>query len=414
MTKADEKRQERAKLVEEARALLDLAETEKRTLTAEEGEKYNRIEADIERLGDEIEAEERDDQRRKRLADLGDDPPDDPTILRPEPGAGRTVEPRDTAEYQANFRQYLGAIEASRAATYQARALQMDSDTAGGYTVVPQDFMARLIEAARNRTIVRGLATEFSVPTAQSLGAPALDNRPGDLTWTAEILTGDEDSTMSFGKRELSPNPLARRLKVSKKLVRASALNIEAIVRDQLGYKAGVVEENAFLNGSGAGQPLGVFTASDDGISTSRDVSTDNTTTSIKADGLIEAKYTLLGNYWGSARWIFHRDAVKQIRKLKDGEGQYLWKAGISNDRGDTILDIPVLMSEYAPNTFTTGLYVGILGDFSYYWIADALDMTIQVLTELYAEANQNGYIIRKETDGMPVLEEAFIRVKLA
>ena len=78
------------------------------------------------------------------------------------------------------------------------------------------------------------------------------------------------------------------------------------------------------------------------------------------------------------------------------------------------ILDIPVIMSEYAPNTFTTGLYAGILGDFSYYWIADALDMTIQVLTELYAESNQNGYILRSETDGMPVLEEAFVRVTLA
>ena len=83
-------------------------------------------------------------------------------------------------------------------------------------------------------------------------------------------------------------------------------------------------------------------------------------------------------------------------------------------DRGDTILDIPVIMSEYAPNTFTTGLYVGIVGDFSKYVIADALDMTIQVLVELYAATNQNGYISRKETDGMPILGEAFRRVTLA
>jgi len=70
-------------------------------------------------------------------------------------------------------------------------------------------------------------------------------------------------------------------------------------------------------------------------------------------------------------------------------------------------------MSEYAPNTFTTGLYVGILGDFSNYWIADAVDMQVQVLKELYAETNQTGYIGRLDTDGMPVLAEAFARVKL-
>jgi HK97 family phage major capsid protein len=61
---------------------------------------------------------------------------------------------------------------------------------------------------------------------------------------------------------------------------------------------------------------------------------------------------------------------------------------------------------------FTTGLYVGIVGDFSNYEIVDALDMQLQVLMELYAETNQNGYILRAETDGMPVLAEAFARVK--
>ena len=72
------------------------------------------------------------------------------------------------------------------------------------------------------------------------------------------------------------------------------------------------------------------------------------------------------------------------------------------------------MMSEFAPNTLTTGLYVGLLGDFSNYWIADAMDMQVQVLKELYAETNQTGYIGRLETDGMPVLAEAFARVTLA
>ena len=60
-----------------------------------------------------------------------------------------------------------------------------------------------------------------------------------------------------------------------------------------------------------------MLTASDDGISTGRDVSTGNTTTSIQTDGLIEAKYTLKGNYWGRARWMFHRSGLKQIAKLQ-------------------------------------------------------------------------------------------------
>jgi len=282
--------------------------------------------------------------------------------------------------------------------------------------VVPEQFIAQLIKSMDDAVFMRGLATTFSVPNADSLGAPSLKDDPADPNWTAELKIGAEDSTMDFEKRELHPHPLAQYIKVSKKLLRVARMNIDSIVRDRLRYKFAVVEENAYLNGLGGGQPLGVFEASAAGISTGQDISTGNTTTELKSDGLINAKYNLKPQYMASAslRWIFHRDAVKAIRKLKDGNGDYLWRAGLASDRPDTILDVPYVMSEYAPNTFTSGLYVGIIGDFTYYWIADALNMEIQVLTELWAATNQNGYIGRRETDGMPVLEEAFTRVKLA
>lgn len=167
------------------------------------------------------------------------------------------------------------------------------------------------------------------------------------------------------------------------------------------------------MTGSGANQPLGVFTASADGISTGRDVSTDNTSTAFTADGLKNAKYTLKAGYWPRARWLFHRDAVKMLSKLKDSTNNYIWQNSVQMGQPDMLEGIPVFTSEYAPNTFTTGLYVGILGDFSYYHIVDALDFGIQRLVELYAASNQTGFIGRLESDGMPVLEEAFVRVKL-
>jgi len=218
---------------------------------------------------------------------------------------------------------------------------------------------------------------------------------------------------MSFGKRQLSPHPLAKRIKVSQQLLRQALIGPEGLVIDRLGYKFAVTQEKAFLTGSGVGRPLGLFTASPSGISTARDVSTGNTATAMTFDGLIEAKFSLKGQYWPSARWIFHRDAVKQITKLKDGEGQYIWRQSVRDGEPDTLLGLPLTLSEFAPNTFTTGLYVGLLGDFQHYWIVDALSMQIQRLNELYAETNQVGFIGRLETDGAPVLEEAFVRVKL-
>ncbi len=409
MSKLNDLLGKRAKLVKDARAIYDLADTESRSITTEELTKYDAIMADVDSMREGVDAEKADEKRRRDL-DAIQAGLEAPIVDAIKPNAATHEESRNVISRALSS--YF--THGHRTPAVDMRALAMDPDTAGGYTVLPEQFVNQLIQAVNNTVLIRQLATVIPVTNAESLGIPSLDNDPADPTWTAEILTGSEDSTMSFGKRALFPKPLAQRAKVSKKLLRASAIPIDELIRNRLAYKASVVEENAFLNGSGSNQPLGVFTASDDGISTSRDVSTDNTTTALKADNLIEVKYTLKDQYLAAARWIFNRAIIKVIRKLKDGEGNYLWRAGISTDRPDTILDLPFLSSEYAPSTLTTGLYVGILGDFSNYWIADALDMEIQVLTELYAATNQNGYILRKETDGMPVLEEAFVRVTMA
>ncbi len=403
MSKITQLRERRAKAFSDAREIVTKAETENRDLLAEESERFDKFMAEGEELRTQIDRLESLELREAELRER----PEPLRVVGGSPVEDRAAELRNTA-----FRGFLrGGV--SSITPDERRALQADLDTSGGYLVAPQQFVTTLIQAVKNATFFRGLATVYSVPNADSLGAPALDTDVADPTWVSELSTGSADTALAFGKRELRPHPMAQRILVSRTLLRKAA-EPEMIVRDRLAYKGAVVQENAFLNGTGANQPLGVFTASTAGISTARDVSTGNATTSIKFDGLLEAKYTLKGNYWGGARWIFHRDAMKQIAKLKDGDGQYIWRPNVVAGEPDSVLGIPALMSEYAPSTFTTGLYVGILGDFSNYWIADAMDMQIQRLDELYAATNQVGFITRAETDGMPVLEEAFVRVKLA
>lgn len=417
MRDLNELRRKRGSIVNQMRALTDTAETEykagKRTanaLNAEEDTKYGAMDHDQEELRKEIEREER------LLALEEERQTADPTPMsKPEEDRGKPKRGRETGEYESAYRSYL-ASGLRNVTPQELRALQADSDTTGGYIVTPQQFITSLIKAVDDQVFIRQLATKFAVEKAESVGVPSLDADPGEPEWTAEIKTGSEDNSMEFGKRELHPHPLARRIKVSNKLIRVSILNIDALVRDRLAYKVAVVHEKAFMDGSGAGQPLGLFTPSDKGISTARDVSTGNTATTIGADNLFDMVYTLKGQYLGrpGTRWIWHRLALKMIRKLKDGNSQYLWQPGLTSGQPDSILGIPIINSEFAPSTFTTGKYVGLLGDLSFYWIVDALDAAIQVLDQLYAESNQTGYIIRAESDAMPTLEEAFVRSKLA
>ena len=406
---------ERKQVVDEMRKMLDVAEADgKRDLSDEETAKYDEMFETSSTIKEKVEREQLQVDLERDIATKASNVLDDePDKEREDAGAGEQVSARATKEYRKAFEAYLRGGHAALTAE-DHRALQADSDTVGGYLVAPEQFVAQLLKKVDDAVFVRRLGTVWQVPQAASLGVPTLDTDPADADWTAEIATGSEDSAMAFGKRELWPHPLAKRIKISKKLLVTSVLPIESIVMARLAYKFGITEEKGFLTGHGSGQPLGLFTASADGISTARDVSTGNTTTDILMDGLIEAKYSVKGQYWAAAQWLFHRDAVKRISKLKDGEGQYIWRVSVRDGEPDSLLGRPVNMSEFVPNTFTSGLYVGMYADFSQYWIADALDMQIQRLVELYAETNQDGFIGRLETDGMPVLEEAFARVKLA
>ncbi len=401
--KLNELRQKRNVLITQGRDLLNKAEQEKRNLSAEEQSQYDKLFADQDELRKAIETEERQIDAERSIASAQ---------LTAEAGAdndGKRKGPRATDEYRSAFSALLRGGPQSLTGD-QVRALSVGAGSEGGFLILPEQSTDILIKAVDDEVLIRQWATKIQVPTAASLGAVSLDADPADADWTGEILTGSEDSTMAFGKRELVPNPLAKRIKVSNKLLR-QAPNVESLVMQRLGYKFGISEEKAYLTGNGAKKPLGLFTASNDGVPTTRDVLTGSAT-DFTFDGLISAKYSLKTGYQKKARWMFHRDGVAKIAKLKDTTNQYLWQPSKKEGEPDMLLGLPVFQSEYVPNTFTTGLYVGMLADFSFYWIADAMDIQIQRLVELYAETNQTGFIGRKETDGMPVLGEAFARLK--
>jgi HK97 family phage major capsid protein len=296
----------------------------------------------------------------------------------------------------------------------EKRALQADLDVSGGYLVAPQQFVTQLIKGVDDAVFMLNRSTSFPVTSSDSLGAPSLDTDPADPAWTAEIGAISEDSSMAFGGRELVPHQLTKLVKVAEKLLMISAIPPEPLVRQRLEYKFSTTFESAALNGDGAGKPLGIFTASAQGISTGRDVNTDMSTTAVTFDGLKSVKGTLKQNYRGRAVWVAHRDLETQVAKLKDGEGQYQWQQSTVAGDPDRLLGSPLLLSEYAPNTFTTGQYVAVYGDLSWYWTAIMQSVVFQRLNELYIANGQIGFRSKMWGDGMPVLEEAFVRAKLA
>lgn len=418
----------RAKATHDARQILDRADSAKRDLTSDELTNYNRIDREIDELSDKIHKREQSAAALRRQVAPLRTPGNDGASLEIGyegyniPGMLRGRSPRQTVlragsnealrasdSYRNTFLAYLKAE-----ATRERLGLQTSKDPKGGY-LAPMQFVANLIKFLDDAVFMRQLSTVLPpLSSAVSIGVPSWDSDPGDADWTAEVPASDisEDDSATLGTREMMPHLLTKLVKLGLKLMRSAAINAESLLTDRLGYKFAVSEEKAFLTGSGNKQPLGIFTASSDGISTGRD-STCTGATAFTADELIDAFYTLKGQYQANASWVVSREFARRCRKLKDGNGQYLWQPGLVG-MPNTILDRPYFQSEFAPSTFTANQYVAVVGDFKNgYWIADSLEVEIQRLGELFALRNQVGLLGRKETDGAPVLEECFVRLKL-
>jgi HK97 family phage major capsid protein len=222
--------------------------------------------------------------------------------------------------------------------------------------VAPQEFIAELVRAVHDESVVESVARTFNITKAQSLGAPSLDTTLNDADWTTEVATIAEDTALKTGKRELNPTKLSKLVKLSQTLMRQAAVDPEGLVREEMAYKFSITKDKAFLTGSGSNQPLGVFTPSAQGISTGRDVACANATKVI-GDDFIKAKMTMKAQYQGrpTTKWCLHRDVLQSLMLEKASTaGTYMFMPGLSAQTPDTILAIPYMLSENAPNTLTS------------------------------------------------------------
>lgn len=339
-------------------------------------------------------------------------------------GEGPDMKSIDAAA-MATFRKFLSnervsnedLIALAKGTVQAKKGLQVNEPIQGGFAVVPEVFASSFIQALDAQTVMRSICTVLpAVINAESLGVVSLDADLDDFDWTTEVKAATEDD-LTYAKRELQPHPATKLIKISRKHLRAAAFNPEALVMQRLAYKAARTQDKGFVTGNGVRKPLGVFTASSDGISTDQDVATAGA--SLAADDIIDLVHQLGSGYLPRARFLLHRLWLGRIRKLKDTNGNYVWTPfdgpgrAITDANPGLIMGHPYTLTEDAPTATTSGSYICVFGDFSYYWIVDALTLTIQTLLELYAVTNQNGYIARFEADGMPVLEDAFKRLKV-
>jgi len=391
MSKILELREKRAKAWDAAKAFLDSKRGADGLLSAEDVAVYEKMEADVVNLGKEIDRLERQQALDAEL----NKPVNTPITGKPGQPNPENKTGRASDEYK---RAFWNAMR-SKAAGYEVlNALQVGTDSEGGY-LVPDEFERTLVEALQEENIFRTMAKIIQTASGDRK-IPVVASK-GTASWVDEEGAIPE-SDDAFGQVSIGAYKLATMIKVSEELLNDSVFNLESYIAREFARRIGAKEEESFFIGNGTGKPTGIFNATGGaelGV-------TAASATAITVDEIMDLFYSLKSPYRKNAVFVMNDSTVKAIRKLKDGNGQYLWQPSITAGQPDTILNRPVKTSAYVP-AIVAGAKTIAFGDFSYYWVADRQGRSFQRLNELYAATGQVGFKATQRVDGKLILAEA-------
>lgn len=381
-----ELREARNKAWEGAKAFVESKRDKDGLLSKEDAETYSKMEEKIKNYSKEIERME----EMERMENELNKPINSPIVSKP---LKADNEKEKTGRASNEYRKAM--LNALRSNFRQvSNILQEGVDADGGY-LVPDEYDTRLIQKLEESNIVRGLATtiktsgEHKINIASTTPAAAWIEEGGALTF------GDA----AFEQKILDAHKLHVAVKVTEELLYDNAFGLENFLIDSFGKAIGNAEENAFLNGTGTGQPTGIF-ATDGG-------GTYITAKSTGADAIIELVYSLKRPYRKNAAFIMNDKMVATVRTYKDNNGAYMWQPSLTQGEPDRLLGYPVYTSQFAPEDSIA------FGDFSYYNIGDRGTRSFKQLTELFAGNGMIGYVAKERVDGKLVLPEAVQILKI-
>ena len=352
--------EKRQNIWDEQRKLLDLAESEKRDLTAEESVAYDKRNEDLSALRariDSIEETMRDaaaaEEAEKRLlgdreekrTDLGGDSSSDIT--------------------EESLRSFLRgesrSIEFGPDGKAWTRALSKGTATAGGNTV-PTSFRDQLLQHLVDTTsVLQAGPTLLNTSSGEVIEVPVTTNHgAAAAVGEGSQITGTDPA---FAKRTLGAFKYGQVVTVSRELVDDTAVDLLGYIAQAAGRNLGLAFGAKLATGAGTTEPWGIVTRASAGVTGGTGV-----TGTFTADNLIDLMYAVIAPYRANGKWLMKDATMGAVRKLKDGQNQYLWKPSLQLGQPDILLGKPVYTDANMAGTALNAKSV-LFGDFSAYFV---------------------------------------------
>jgi len=333
---------ERMKAITELRTLAD--EAEGRELTAEEVETRDRVDGAIDALDIRIADALKEGAREERAAEFS---------------AQLETSTPEVPEADVEMRQWEGLITGDEK-SIELRDLTAGTATDGAELVATSTvgqiyaFMRENVNAvgAQARMVNTDSGGDLVFPTTTSFSAATIIAEGATVT----------ESDPQFATVTLGAFKIGHAVQISSELEQDSAANVVGFVRDQGVEALARGMGGYFLTGTGSGQPNGAVNTTNANNVTFAGVA------AITGDELIDVYHGLASPYRPRASFIVKDSTLSLIRKLKDGNGQYLWTPGLQADQPDTLLGRPVFVDDGIAVAATGNISV-LFGDYSGYLV---------------------------------------------
>ncbi|MDL0069714.1 phage major capsid protein, partial [Enterobacter chengduensis] len=303
------------------RSMLEKADTEKRSLNEEEGKKFDELRAQADALEVEI----------TRLEAVADD-------QRNLPGTSVEGEPVSNDE----LRHYI--------MTGDTRSLSTLVQADGGYTVIPE-LDKEIMRQLQDDSVMRSIATVKTTKTNEYQKLVSVGGTTVNRGTEGEART--ETSTPKMERVDIKLNPIYAYPKTTQEILDFSEVDILGWLSSEIADTFTATEESDFVNGDGDKKSKGF-------LSYPRAASADKArpfgtlekmeAADVSSDGLIDLLYKLKAKYRKNAVWVMNSNTAAKLQKLKNGNGDYIWRDRLVAGSPDTLLGRPVQYLETMPD----------------------------------------------------------------
>ena len=313
----------RAKAWEEAKALLDSAAAEKRDLSAEENQTYDRIMEDLDSRSLVMETMKAQAEREERAAEAMK-------------GFEAQVKPSVSAVPAIDEAELIRSLARGEIRSHSFEKRDVTTGSTGA--PVPTSFYDRVIELARFVGPMLETSTILNTAGGENLQIPSLSAYSVGTVSSEAALIGESDPTFNEFKT-LGAYKYSFLTQISREMVEDSGVDILNFLAVQTGNALGFAVNGALTTGTGTTEPTGIVTAAGSGITGSTAVSGAFT-----ADNLIDLVYSVdtAGRTLPGTGWQLNAQGISAVRKLKDSAGQFLFSPSLSADARDLLLGYPI------------------------------------------------------------------------